>query len=69
MNKIIPGKAYGKPGAITSAKIDVYDEGIIVDVGQAVKDELAELEPEQQRGYKEDATKYAEQIKKYKEMK
>jgi phage tail sheath protein FI len=54
----------GKPGATTSAKIDVLETGKLTDVGKVIQEELDELNPVQE-GYKEDMVKYEKQIRRY----
>ena len=57
----------GNPGQVESATFSPLDRGDLVDVGKIVADELEELNPVQV-GYNEDSAKYAEQTKKYKDI-
>jgi hypothetical protein len=57
----------GNPGQVESATFSPLDRGDLVDVGKIVAEELEELNPVQV-GYNEDSAKYAEQTKKYKDI-
>ena len=59
MSDVVVVRTIGKPGATASAKIDVLDTGVRVDVGKMIKEELDEV----QEGYRQDMVKYKNQIK------
>ena len=67
-NEVTVVGTIGNPGQTESATFSPLDNGDFVDVGKMVADELEELNPVQV-GYNEDSEKYAEQTKKYKDIK